>query len=82
MTDKPKTEFIFLTESVAKSWARDASTFALFCGLIGIGIALNSSAMQWTGAIVGFITIISRASGKTKRMTREQAIKYVEGLTA
>lgn len=80
MVDKKtvkQTEIVILHESVAQSWARDASIFALFLSLIGVGIVLDSSALQWAGAVVAFITISSLSAGKAKRMTREEAIKHL-----
>jgi hypothetical protein len=85
MSDKPEkseTKFIVITESVFESWARDASTLVLFVALIGIGIALDSSAMQWTGAVVGFITTTARAAGKAKKLTKEQAVRFIQELDA
>lgn len=70
---KTKTEIIVIHEGVAKSWARDASTFALAVGLIGLGWALNSSAMQWVGAFVWFVTMMAKARGVRKNMTVAEA---------
>lgn len=77
---KKETHFIVLRESIAQSWARDAGTFSLFAGLISLGVYVESGAMQWVGAIIGFMVVISRAAGFTKRseMTREQAIKFLQ----
>lgn len=74
MTTAPKTaQIIVVHETIAQSWARDASSFALFTGLIGVGTLLESSAMQWVGAIIGFGVIAVRASGLAPRMTIDQA---------
>jgi len=76
---KPETQYIVIHETVLKSWARDASTFVLFGGLISIGILLESSAMQWAGFFVAIVTICGRAGAlKFKRMTREQAIAHLQ----
>ena len=76
---KPGTQFIVLHETILRAWARDASTFALFAGLISIGILLDSPAMQWAGFFVAIITIMGRAGAmKIKRMTREEAIAYLQ----
>lgn len=70
MTDKPaRPKIILIRETTRESWKRDASTFALFVGLIGIGILCKSDAMQWTGAIVGFVTIIAICSGRREKCT-------------
>jgi hypothetical protein len=82
MTDKAPTQFIVITESIFQSWARDASTLALFVSLIGIGIALDSSALQWVGAFVGFTVIMARAAGKAKKLTKEQALRFIQELDA
>jgi hypothetical protein len=75
---KKETWFVVIKESALESWVRDASTLALFVGLIGIGVFLESNAMQWTGAIIGFISLVARASGKQKNLTKEQAIKFIQ----
>ena len=68
-----KLEFIIIHETVFQSWCRDASTFALFVGLIGIGYMLDSSAMQWAGFFVAIIATFVRAGVKAKKLTIEQA---------
>lgn len=55
------TKIIILREAVWKSWARDLGTFLTFAGLISIGVFLDSAAMQWVGAILGFIVIACRS---------------------
>lgn len=75
------TKVIMLHESVAQSWARDASTFALFACLIGVGVVLDSSAMQWTGAMIGFITVFARAaSSRSESMTISEARAFLDAL--
>lgn len=76
---KPEIQYVIVHETVLRSWIRAASTFALFAGLISIGILLDSSAMQWAGFFVAIITIMGRAGVmKLKRMTREEAIAYLQ----
>lgn len=77
-------ELIVIHETIAKSWMKDASTLALFLALIGIGVFLQSSAMQWIGAIIGFVTILVTASGlKAKsRKTIAEARQYLDELEA
>ncbi len=79
MSDK-ETHVIVLYETVLQSWARDAGSFAMIFGVIGVGVVLDSSAMQWLGAICAFLALIGRASGKTKRLTKAEAIEYIGGL--
>lgn len=74
---KPDTEYVIVHETIFQSWARDASTLALFGALIGI--LAESTAMQWAGFFVAIIASISRASAmKVKRMTRADAIAYLQ----
>lgn len=72
---KPEREIIILHETVAQSWFRDASTVAGFVALIGIGVYLESAALQWVGALLGFLTIINRMARllKDNRFTIAQA---------
>lgn len=81
MTKKPQTHFIkFTNEPLLVAWGRDLSTFCIFLALIGIGIALQSTAMQWAGAIIGFLVIFSKASGAVKKMTIQEARAYLDEL--
>jgi hypothetical protein len=82
MTEKPKTEIMLISESVLESWMHDASTFALFIAMIGMGVYLDSSAMQWVGALMGFVTIISHAAKNKSRMTIAQARARLDELEA
>ena len=59
---KQKPEIIIVHERVLESWLRDAGTLATFCALIGIGVYLESSAMQWVGALIGFTIVFLKAS--------------------
>lgn len=77
-------EVIIVHETVLQSWVRDASTAALFIVLVGTGALLDSSAMQWVGAAVGFGTVISRSisAGNNSRMTVDQARKRLDEIDA
>lgn len=70
---KTRTHVILITETTLQSWARDAGTLAMFIALIGIGVWLGSAAMQWVGAIIGFITISVKASKLRQNLTIAQA---------
>jgi len=80
MSAKPQTEVIIVHETILKSVVVDATAFALFLSLIGVGWFLNSNAMQWVGAIIGFITIVAQSSVRTKRCTIAQARKKLDEL--
>lgn len=76
-----KTEVIVIHETVLQSYLVDSSTFLLFAALIGVGVYLDSSAMQWVGALIGFITMAGRIS-RLNRMTIEQARKRLDAIEA
>lgn len=76
-------QIIILHESVAQSWARDASSLVMAVAMIGIGVWLESSAMQWIGGIVWLLVLMSKASGVAKKMTIGQArqkLDEIEGV--
>jgi amino acid permease len=77
-------QLILIREKVLESWLRDAGTFALFGSLIGIGVLLESVALQWVGAIIGFLTIFVKAATarKSHTMTIAQARKRLDELEA
>lgn len=79
---KPQSTFIVVHETVLQSWLRDASSFAVFAGLVGLGVAVGSSAMQWAGFFVAVLILFARATGKTKRLTREEAIEFLSSSKA
>lgn len=81
MSDSRKAEIIILHETALESWARDASTFALFVGLISIGWFLDSSALQWSGAVVAFVTVLSRAK-LAHRISITQARQFLDEIEA
>jgi len=78
---KPQ-QVIIIHETVVKAWLRDASTFALFFSLIGIGVLLQSVALQWVGAIIGFIVVGTRASMIRRCFTIPDARKRLDELEA
>ncbi|WP_028753685.1 hypothetical protein [Rhizobium leucaenae] len=78
---RTKTEIIILHETVLQSYLVDSSTFLLFAALIGLGIYLDSAAMQWIGGILGMLTVCDR-SMRHSRMTVEQARKRLDEIAA
>lgn len=68
-------------ETVLKSVARDAATFALFFALIGAGVVLDSTAMQWAGFVIAWLTVLAMAARATKfNLTIEQAQDFLRDL--
>lgn len=85
MSEKPR-EILIIHETIAHSWAVDASTFAMFVALIGTGWLLGSSAMEWVGAFMGFVAILARSSGRKKEFTftideARKELDRLEGMT-
>jgi len=74
------TPVIIVHETIAQSWIRDASSVAGFVALISIGVYLDSSAMQWVGAILGFLTICGSATAAARKhkMTVAEARKRLD----
>lgn len=79
---KTKTEFVVIHETTLQSWGRDASTFVLFAALIGLGVLLDSSAMQWMGAIVGFIAVCARTRPNVHRVDANGARRLLDKIEA
>ena len=75
-------EIILIKETAFQSWMRDVSTFSTFIGLIGVGWFLDSSAMQWSGAIIGFVMVLGRSKKKEWTYTIEEARKRLDELDA
>ena len=73
---------IILRESLMQSIISDAITFGSTAAFIGVGVYMQSTPMQWFGAFFAFVSILSRASGKTKRFTVAEAQAYLRTLDA
>jgi hypothetical protein len=83
MSDKLP-EVIIIRESVVASLVRDAGTVATFVSLMSIGVYLESTAMQWVGAVIGITTIWARVMRfvRDNRMTTEQARQRLDAIDA
>lgn len=64
-----KIELIVIREPVLESIGKDAGTFVMFAAMIGLGVLLDSSAMQWVGALLFLIGVIGRSFYWMKRST-------------
>jgi hypothetical protein len=78
---KPETEIIILHETVLQSYLVDSSTFLLFVALIGVGVYLDSTVLQFIGGLMGIATICARHS-RHNRMTIDEARKRLDELEA
>ena len=70
------------TETALQSWARDASSFALFTALIGVGVYLDSSAMQWAGFMCAVIILANQGMKLVPKLTITEAREYLDKLEA
>ena len=77
-------QIIIIKENARESWLRDTSSVVSFVALIGIGVVLDSSAMQWVGAVIGFFVILERSNRlfKSNRFTIEEARKRLDEIEA
>lgn len=75
-TKKPVPVVVVLHESWTHSIMRDCFTFCTVCTIIGVGVWVQSSAMQWTGFIMIGVMALARCIGRTK------APDYRRGWTA
>lgn len=69
-TEKTKDNVILIRETTAESIKSDLFSFATACALIGVGVYLESDAMQWTGAALFWMVIMAQASGQKKKTTK------------
>ena len=69
MTEK----VLVIKETWADSILSDAGTFVMFLAMIGLGVWLQSDAMQWVGAVVFFLSVVGQASARKTYMTIKQA---------
>ncbi len=73
---------------VVKNWRdtalHDIASIATFVAFIGIGVLLQSTAMQWAGALLWFIWVLGFASAlaKKNRMTIPEARKRLDEIEA
>ena len=69
-------------ESHWQTWSRDASTLALFLGLIGPGIYFESAWLQATGFAVAWIFTLAQVSKHKNEMTIDEARKWLDEMEA
>ena len=77
-------DVMLLHETVWQSVARDITSAVMVVGLIGSGVWVGSTAMQWLGFILFWLVLLVRANSKI-RYTPQQAADYLKeryGVTA
>lgn len=75
-----KNHVIILRESAAQSLISDAGTALLFVSLIGLGVWLDSNAMQWAGALVAFLSVLARSSRFGRRLSISEARQCLDDI--
>lgn len=60
---------VIIRENLAESIAKDCFTFVMLTSLVFVGWLLDSTALQWIGALMGFATVCVVGSGARKRRT-------------
>ena len=77
---KKEKEFVILAESTLQSWARDLGTYVMALALILPGWFIQSSAMQWLGALVFFISVATHNHRRKMTFTLEGAIAHLQAM--
>lgn len=73
---------IILKEPLMDSIAADLVTLATFSAMIGLGVYLQSTAMQWTGAVVFFMGTIGMEAHRREHLTIAQARAKLDQIEA
>lgn len=70
-----KSEIIVIRESTSESIIRDCVSAGTLIGLIGVGVVLDSQAMQWVAGIMWMLWMLARGLRimKDNRFTIEKA---------
>jgi len=77
MSDK----VIVIQESLVESVLRDILTNVMLIAVVGLGVFLESAALQWIAGVMWIITVlalVSRMMGNNRRMTTAEAIEYLQ----
>jgi hypothetical protein len=77
-------EVIVIYETVAQSVLKDAVSIAALSAAIGLGVVLNSPAMQWVAGIIWLVLVLSLSARafKDNRMTVAKARKRLDEIEA
>ena len=79
-----KTEIIVVHESVLASYLKDIASVGSLTAAVGLGIWLDSSALQWVAGLLWIVIIltVSFKSTNDKRMTIADARKRLDEIEA
>lgn len=80
------TTIIILHETLWQSVVRDTYTFGALAAVVGLGVYLESAALQWIGGIIWMMWLLSRAArlagDKSSRLTVEEARRKLDDIEA
>lgn len=79
-----KAEIIVVHETVLASYLKDFGSAAAFAAVCGVGILLDSQPLQWIGAVVWIVAMMSAASRtiNNERLTVEAARQRLDEIEA
>lgn len=75
-----KAEVIFIRRSAIHQLGIGLIVLATFVSLVGIGVLINSDALQWVGAFLALVAVFMRAAKANKSMTIAEARQYLDEL--
>ena len=80
MSETRDLKLMVIRETWAEHILRDLTTFATLAALCGLGVIVGSTAMEWLGAGLGFVLLLSRAVRVKERhtFTVEEARAYLD----
>lgn len=77
-------EVIVVHESILASYLKDFATFGSLCAVVGIGVVLDSPALQWVAGLCWVIVVLGAAmkSINSQRFTVAGARKRLDEIEA
>ena len=63
-----KTVVLMVHETVRECIARDVVTFLTFAAMSGLGVLLQSSAMQWIGGLLWLLWMVTRGASNLRSL--------------
>lgn len=71
------TTIVLIDDKLSHSIMADTYTIFSFVVMIGLGVYLQSAAMQWIGGLLFLAAMFSRGSKRIKRLSESDAIEYL-----
>lgn len=77
MTEKIKTEFVCVRESLARTITNDLTDAATLLAMIGVGVWLDSSALQWIAGLLFMLIVVERSLRQQRRRTAQETADWL-----